>query len=97
MAFDTKKSTEELSKLNIHQIQSETAYAWGSRAWSAYFNFVKSKDIRWFFDGREYEHEALEHAALIQTKFPLVLKEIQEKLATLKKESDLIVKKKSFV
>jgi hypothetical protein len=97
MAFNTKKAAEELAKANIHQIQSDTAYSWGSRAWVSYTNFIKSKDVRWFFDAKEYEHESLEHAALIQAKFPLVLKEIQDKLEPLKKEADLIIKKKSFV
>lgn len=95
--FDLKSAAEILSKKNIHQIQTDTAYSWASKAIIAYKNFNGSKDIRWFFDAKEYEHEGLEHAALIQAKFPIVLKEIQEKLEPLKKEAELIVKKKSFV
>lgn len=97
MAIDTKKAAEELGKFNLHQIQVTTAYTWASRAWVAYNNFNKSKDVRWYNDAQEYFHEALEHAALAESKQKGLLKEIHDKVLPVQKESELIIRKKSFV
>lgn len=97
MGFDTKAAAEELTKKNLHQIELETAYKWASRAWVAYTNFNKSRDWRWLCDADDYYHEALEHGALAEQKTNGVLKEIRAKIDPVKKEAELIVRKKSFV
>lgn len=48
---------QELAQKTLVQIQTETARTWAYRAWAAYA--VSNRH-----DGIEFEHEALEHAAL---------------------------------
>ena len=48
---------EELQQKPIEQIQRETALTWAFRAWAA-------KQLGLGHDAIEYEHEAIEHAAL---------------------------------
>lgn len=47
----------ELSQKTLAQIQAETAYTWAWRAAAAF-------RMRMVADGIEYQHEAIEHAAL---------------------------------
>lgn len=97
MAFDTKKANEELSKLTLQQIELNAAYSWASRAFVAYTNFNKSKDFRWFRDAEQYYFEACEHAASYEKDPVNLLKEVKTKVDPVKKEAELIVRKKSFV
>jgi NADH:ubiquinone oxidoreductase subunit E len=95
--FDLKKAELELSKNTIQQIEQQTAYTWASRSWVAYSNFMKTKDFRWFEDAEQYYLEACEHAACYTKDALSLLKEIKEKLDPIKKDAELIVRKKSFV
>jgi hypothetical protein len=59
----------ELSTKSIQQIQREAAETWAYRAWYEYRLAQNSPDdvdagLRAYHDATEYEHEALEHAAL---------------------------------
>jgi hypothetical protein len=95
--FDIKAAQLELSKKRLTQIEFETAAKWYARAFVAYTNFTKTKDIRWYLDGDTYENEAIEHGAFVEGKNTDVLKDIRSKVAVVRKEAELIVKKKSFV
>jgi len=61
-----RRATEELRKKSLREINEDTAWLWASRAWAAY-NFAKEsprESQRWLKDATEYEHEAVEHAAV---------------------------------
>lgn len=82
---DIKEAATELSGKSITEIQEETAYKWGSRACAAYEAFLETKDMEWLFDGHEYYHEAIEHAALTGDE---VLSNVKAKCEPLKKKAD---------
>lgn len=52
-----RDAIKELSTKSLVEIQIETAYTWAFRAAAAYH-------LGKVIDGLEYEHEAIEHAAL---------------------------------
>jgi len=61
----------ELARKTLAEVQRETAFTWARRARRAYLNSAASmregksaEHVRWLLDAQEYEHEALEHAAL---------------------------------
>ncbi len=95
--FDIKAAQVELSKKLVHQIEFEAACKWAARAYVAYMNFIKSKDARWMFDAENYWHEYLEHAALSEGKNAEQLVKIRAKVEPLRKDANLLVKKKSFI
>src|SRR5580698_1313538 len=69
--LDLDKAREELKNKNLDQIQKETAITWASRAAVSYENCVAASGIAkmaYFALGEEYFHEALEHAALVESE-----------------------------
>jgi hypothetical protein len=56
----------ELGTKSLRDIQIETAYTWGARFIAARSRYLAGKDVRWLHDAVEYEHEAIEHAALAE-------------------------------
>ena len=56
-ADNQRAAVQELKTKTLQQIQIETAYKWAYRAWAAY-------RLSYDADAIEYEHEAIEHAAL---------------------------------
>ena len=81
------KAWEELSKTNIHAIQKETAFKWGARGGAAYRQYLKTKDPKWLFDGDEYYHESIEHAALVEHKEPAILRKIKSVVLPLREKA----------
>ena len=70
----TEKQAAALNELNhktLAQIQRETSVIWATRAWAAKMlsenSTTTSEMVRWMLDAKEYEHEAIEHAALCAT------------------------------
>lgn len=62
-----KAALDELTSKTLQQIQIETAYKWAYRAWAAYTVAASNIGVvrqQWLSDALEYEHEAVEHAAL---------------------------------
>lgn len=71
MTPNQKAALQELSFKSLVQIQIETARTWAHRAWAAKAMAQMASDRgdtiaarRFDHDSTEYEHEALEHAAL---------------------------------
>lgn len=62
--LDVKQASIELRTKSLLAIQVETAWSWASRAAAAYSYFRTSGITQWRLDAQEYEHEAIEHAAL---------------------------------
>lgn len=60
---------EELQSKTLATIQAETAITWAYRAWAA-------KQLGKTMDAWEYEHEALEHAALSDPRMLDLVREI---------------------
>jgi hypothetical protein len=78
---DAKK---ELSQKTYAEIQEETAWKWASRAAASYQNVEKAEDAAKFeayLLAQEYEHEAIEHAALISDPDENLVKKVQEAIA----------------
>jgi hypothetical protein len=89
MGFDFKKAAEELAKKSLDEIQLATAYTWASRACVAYESYLgESGDLKWYLDAKEYEHEALEHAALIKRGNAQDYLEIHDKLDRLAEKAN---------
>jgi hypothetical protein len=86
--LDLAKASKELDEKNLMQIQSATAYTWGSRAAVAYNRFLSTGLISWLRDADEYYHEALEHAALVQTVEPVTLENLQNALRPLQASAE---------
>lgn len=64
--LNVQESQAELKVKNYNQIQSETAWKWGSRAAACFQNLLDGHPDKlacWTL-GEEYLHEAVEHAAL---------------------------------
>lgn len=64
LVLNVLAAKRELQIKSLETIQRETACAWASRAIAAYELFAETGNMRWLFEAHEYEHEALEHAAL---------------------------------
>jgi hypothetical protein len=68
MSPEQREALDELTKKSLKDIQVETARKWAYRAWAArsFSEWAKNPGARekWLHDATEYEHEALEHAAL---------------------------------
>lgn len=62
MNVQQKKAIAEISMKSLKAIQIETAYTWAYRAWAAYKLSCEGSNL--VADAIEYEHEAIEHAAL---------------------------------
>ena len=66
-----EQATQELMRKTMRDIQVETAYVWAYRSQAARKLADKARLAgaladagAWAMDAQEYEHEALEHAAL---------------------------------
>lgn len=69
MALNVAKAQKELKTKTYTEVQTETAWTWGSRAAAMYDGLtpdlpLREAMIRWM-QAQEYEHEATEHAALV--------------------------------
>ena len=62
MATDRR---EELKAKSFRQIQEETARIWCDRAAAAYRLYLEDSSAKWLFEGEEFYHEAIEHAASV--------------------------------
>lgn len=73
------EALKELQSKSYRDIQKETAYKWGSRAAASYKMLLSTpqehKLARWTMS-EEYQHEALEHAALIEDGAGTLVQEI---------------------
>ena len=66
--LNIEEALKELGEKNLDQIQTETAWKWGSRAAASFENCLSatgSKKLACWSIGEEYFHEAMEHAALV--------------------------------
>ena len=83
MTRDQAEAIEELAHKSLHQIQIDTARKWAFRAWAA-ASLAKSatgaEKAQWLHEAGEYEHEALEHAAL--TKRDDILRTVRRIIST---------------
>jgi hypothetical protein len=65
------EASKELETKSYGQIQKETAWKWASRAAASYQNCSKAKHseqlVLWTV-GEEFYHEAIEHAALVESE-----------------------------
>lgn len=69
MGLDLNKARKELADKTLVEVHRETAWTWGSRAVVAFDAVPLTEDLKkrikaWML-AQEYEHEALEHAALV--------------------------------
>jgi hypothetical protein len=55
---------DELAKKTLADINRETAMLWGARALVALARYRETGIASWLSDATEYQHEAVEHAAL---------------------------------
>lgn len=75
--LDVPKALAELRVKTLEEIESETAYAWASRALAALQFYQSTGDLRWLLNCETYKGEALEHAAFAP---PGVLEELRQVL-----------------
>jgi hypothetical protein len=77
-----KEASFELKKKSYREIQEETAWKWSARAAASYQNVINlsgaSDKLDVFLLAQEYEHESIEHAALISDPEVNLVKEVQE-------------------
>lgn len=64
LAAAADKAMVELRGKTIERVQHETAIAWAGRALASYALLAETGELQRLLDASEYEHEALEHAAL---------------------------------
>ena len=80
----------ELKKKSYREIQEETAWKWAARAAASYENVGTLEGpvkFETYLLGQEYEHEAIEHAALISDPDVNLVKEVQEALESFQLEA----------
>lgn len=77
-----EESAEELEKKSYNTIQEETAWKWASRAASSYESvktaYTTDRKVELYLLAQEYEHEAIEHAALVDST--RILEEVRDML-----------------
>lgn len=66
MSFDIQAAYVEVTTKSKAQIEKETAYKWGSRAIACFKLYHSTGDMRWFLQGEDHRHEAIEHAAFAE-------------------------------
>lgn len=70
--LDLEKARKELKEKSYLEIQESTTWTWAARACVAYEKAEKETKLEeklgWAFVGTEYDHEAIEHAALCEDK-----------------------------
>ncbi len=80
ITLNIEEALQEMKEKSYRQVQSETAIKWAGRAGAAFQSVLEvphhEKLIYWSL-GEEYEHEAIEHAALVEDETGLFVKEIQ--------------------
>jgi hypothetical protein len=64
LADEVHKAGQELLSHSIEDIHRLTAIAWCGRTIAAYSLYVSTGNRRFLLDAADYEHEAIEHAAL---------------------------------
>jgi hypothetical protein len=64
--FDIAEAELELRTKTAAEIETQTAYKWGSRALAALRLSRETGDQRWLLRYEEYLHEAIEHAAQVR-------------------------------
>ena len=76
---------DELAHTSYSDIQKETAYKWAARAAASYRNVLTAPDktakLTTYILSQEYEHEAIEHAALVPLRPEDVVSSIQSLLS----------------
>jgi hypothetical protein len=83
-AKKVKEAKEELGKKSYRDIQVETAWKWAARACASYENVLtadRHQKFQIYLLAQEYEHEAVEHAALVPTNADDLLERVQELLS----------------
>lgn len=90
-SLNVNKALSEVKDKTVEQINTETAWNWGSRAAACYQLYREAtseeeKD-KWSGLGDDYRHEALEHAALVEDEGKLV-GEVSRALAPFRKASN---------
>lgn len=77
-----KEAKEEIEKKSYLEIQKETAWKWASRAAAAFELSIEEKDLKrkvaQYQVAQEFEHEALEHAALYEDSGKLLVQVSKE-------------------
>lgn len=68
MGLDLYAALVEIREKSVAQIEKDTAYKWASRAIVCYKLFVSTGEQSWLPVAENYEHEALEHAALVRDR-----------------------------
>lgn len=75
---------DELAHTSYNDIQKQTAYKWAARAAASYKNVLTATDktakLTTYILSQEYEHEAIEHAALCTLRPEDVVSQIQDLL-----------------
>lgn len=82
--LNLKDAKEELEKKSYKDIQTETAWKWASRAARSYqvvTEVAMERKLAAWTIAEEFNHEAIEHAALVEDGAVGLLKEIQEAVA----------------
>jgi hypothetical protein len=85
--FKTKveDASNELAHSSYSDIQKDTAYKWAARAAASYKNVLTATDkaskVTTYILSQEYEHEAIEHAALVPMQPEDVVSSIQSLLS----------------
>lgn len=76
------EAAKELEAKSYNSIQEETAWKWAARAASSYESvksaFTADRKVELYLLAQEYEHEAVEHAALVDSN--TILEEVRNTL-----------------
>lgn len=80
ITLNVEEALEEIQTKSYREIQEETAVKWGSRAAASYQLVLsvphQEKLIYWTL-AEEYNHESIEHAALVEDETGLLVKQVQ--------------------
>lgn len=80
-----KDAQDELAHSSYSDIQKDTAHKWAARAAASYKNVLtatsKAAKLNLYLLAQEYEHEAIEHAALVPARPEDVLESITQLLS----------------
>jgi uncharacterized protein (DUF1015 family) len=83
------EASKELESKSYGQIQKETAWKWASRAAASFLSCKKAKKdekLVFWTVAEEFYHEAIEHAALVESDESLV-KEVREAIHSYQEEA----------
>lgn len=82
----TDTAIAEFQHQTIEDVQRNTAVTWAGRAAGAYHLYVQTGRMQMLLDAMEYHHEALEHAALVESD-PGVLDQVRHYLMACKADA----------